>query len=213
MNIEERASRILQLLDEHDPTDGKSFLDYETPWQLLVATRLSAQCTDARVNMVTTELFAKYPGPRELAEAELSELEACIKPVGVYHNKAKNIKAASRQLLDEHDGQLPRELAELTKLPGVGRKTGNLVRGHIYGLPGIVVDTHVKRVSNKWGLTVSSDPEKIEYDLMKILPEEHWIRFNPQVISHGRAVCKARRPECNKCVFAGYCAAFAGEGV
>lgn len=195
----ENIARLLALLDQYYPYDTKCFLDYETPWQLLVATILSAQCTDARVNMVTPGLFAKYPDINALAEADLSELSADIRPTGFFSVKAKHIIESMRMLRDEFNGVMPNRMEDLLKFPGVGRKTANVILCHVYGIPGVVVDTHVKRVSGKLGLTKNDDPERIEYDLMEILPKEHWIRFNTQIIAHGRAVCTARKPQCADC--------------
>ncbi|MCD8214615.1 MAG: endonuclease III [Clostridiales bacterium] len=201
MNVKE----ILSVLDEVFPTEDKCYLHYETPWQLLFATILSAQCTDDRVNTVTKTLFKKYTSLEDFAEADIKELENDIKSTGFYHNKAKNIKAAAKQLLEKYGGEMPSEVEKLTALPGVGRKTANVVRSHIFNLPSIVVDIHVKRISKKWGFTESDDPVKIEFELMKLLPEEHWIRYNTQVIALGRSVCKARKPDCKVCPFGKYC--------
>ncbi|MCL2836807.1 MAG: endonuclease III [Defluviitaleaceae bacterium] len=186
------------------------FLNYETPWQLLVATILSAQCTDARVNMVTPGLFAKYPGIDELAEADLDELAREIRPTGFHRSKAGHIIGSMQTLRDGYGGVMPDDIDILTTFPGVGRKTGNLVIGHIYGIPGIVVDTHVMRVSARLGLTSGKNPVKIERELMKALPEEHWIRFNTQIIAHGRAVCTARPPKCGDCILSCCCGYFLG---
>lgn len=201
MNVKE----ILDLLDEVFPTEDKCYLIHENPWQLLFSTIMSAQCTDDRVNMVAEKLYKKYTGLEDFANADIKELENDIKSTGFYHNKAKNIKAAAKMLLDEYNGVMPSEVEKLTALPGVGRKTANVVRSHIFNLPSIVVDTHVKRISKKWGFTKSDDPVKIEFELMKLLPEEHWIRYNTQVIALGRTICKARKPDCKNCPFAQYC--------
>lgn len=167
MEIKKRVSRIIELLDKEYGTDGVCYLKYETPWQLLFATILSAQCTDARVNQVTKELFVKYPSLQNFADASLSELEEDIKSTGFYHNKAKNIIACAQKLLSDHAGEVPSGIDDLTALPGVGRKTANVIRGNIYHEPSIVVDTHVKRISRKLGITKEEDPVKIEFDLMK----------------------------------------------
>ncbi|NMA84019.1 MAG: endonuclease III [Epulopiscium sp.] len=203
--MEERVQIILSLLDEHYPRDVKCFLDYETPWQLLIATILSAQCTDDRVNIVTKTLFAKYPSVKHFAEARQSELEQDIYSTGFYRNKAKNIIACCRLLLENYNGKIPSDIDELTQLPGVGRKTANVVRGNIYGIPSIVVDTHVKRVSYRLQFTPNQDPVKIEFDLMDLLPESHWIRYNTQIIAHGRKICKSQKPKCEQCFLLPHC--------
>ncbi|MDR1066707.1 MAG: endonuclease III [Clostridiales bacterium] len=199
MNGKETA--VLKLLDEHYPFDFKCFLMYDKdkPWQLLFATILSAQCTDVRVNAVTKTLFKKYSTLDAFARADLTEMQRDIFSTGFYRGKAVNIISSARRLLDEHGGRVPSDLDALVKLPGVGRKTANVVRGHIFRIPSVVVDTHVKRVSKRLGFTESEDPTKIESDLMNILPEKHWIAFNQQIITHGRRVCVARRPSCGDC--------------
>ena len=202
--MKDRVLGVLNLLDEHYGT-MKCYLNHENPWQLLIATILSAQCTDDRVNIVTESLFKKYTSIKDFAEADLIELEKDIRPTGFYHNKAKNIKLCCQQLLSQFGGEVPSDIDDLTSLAGVGRKTANVVRGHIYNITSVVVDTHVKRISNLIGFTKSQDPVKIEFDLMKILPKEHWIRYNTQVIAHGRKVCIARRPKCNECFLIEYC--------
>lgn len=196
---------ILDALDTLYPFDGKCFLNYDTPWQLLFATILSAQCTDDRVNMVTAELFQTYPTLESIASADMPALEEVIRSTGFFRAKARHLNISARRLLDKHRGQVPSDMESLTALSGVGRKTANVVRGHIFGLPSITVDTHVKRVSKRLGLTHNTDPVKIEYDLMKILPEEHWIRYNQQIITHGRAVCQSRKPKCSGCGLSGLC--------
>lgn len=201
----ERVRAVLKLLDEQYGTELRCFLNHENAWQLLVATILSAQCTDARVNIITKKLFEKYPSIEALAGAGLEELEEDIHSAGFYHNKAKNIIACCRGLLARFAGEVPRSLADLTSLPGVGRKTANVIRGNIFNDPSIVVDTHVKRVSNKLGLTGEEDPDKIEMDLMKVLPEDHWIRYNIQIITLGREICKAPVPKCDGCFLQTYC--------
>lgn len=197
--------KILQVLDEQYPFDIYCYLDYESPIQLLIATILSAQCTDNRVNIVTKSLFKKYKSIHDFANADLTELEEDIKSTGFYRNKSKNIKNCCNVLIENYNGVVPSEIDELIKLPGVGRKTANVVRSHIFNIPSIVVDTHVKRVSMRLGFTKNKDPDKIEFDLYKILPEEHWMRYNTQIIAHGRAVCKAPRPRCMECCFIEYC--------
>ena len=203
--MKKRSKEIIAILDENLGTDYRCYLHYETPFQLLVATMLSAQCTDARVNIVTEHLFQRYPDPQALAAAELSELEEEIHSVGFYHNKAKNLIACSRKLVSEFGGEVPRSLEELTSLPGVGRKTANVIRGNIFDDPSVVVDTHVGRISRRLGLTKETDPEKVETDLMKELPKDHWILFNMQIISFGRSICTARNPKCDRCFIREYC--------
>lgn len=180
-------------------------MNHETPWQLLIAVMLSAQCTDARVNIVTETLFKKYDSVERFAEADLKELEQDVHSTGFYHMKAKNIISCCRDLLEKYDGQVPRELSDLTSLAGVGRKTANVIRGNIYDEPSIVVDTHVKRISRKLGLTEEEDPEKIEYDLMKVLPKDHWILWNIHIITLGRSICVARKPKCGQCFLRDVC--------
>ncbi|MDR1560510.1 MAG: endonuclease III, partial [Clostridiales bacterium] len=192
-------------LDEIYPTDGVCYLRFDKPWHLLIATILSAQCTDDRVNRVTPKLFAKYPDLEALSQANLSDLEECIKTTGFYHGKAVHIIYTARALLTRFGGELPESMESLTELPGVGRKTANLIRGHIFGIPSIIVDTHVKRISGKLGLTDNTDPYKIEIDLSRRLPEEHWTRYNTQIIAHGRAVCSARSPKCGVCRMSEFC--------
>ncbi|MCL2202210.1 MAG: endonuclease III [Oscillospiraceae bacterium] len=201
----DKTTKILKILDTHYPYDGICFLHYNEPWQLLIATILSAQCTDERVNQVTAVLFQKYTTIQALAEADFAVLSNDIRSTGFFNTKAKHIIESAAQLLHLHNGQLPSDIDSLTALPGVGRKTANVVRGHIFGIPSITVDTHVKRVSFKLGLTKHTDPEKIEFELMKTLPEAHWIQYNQQIITHGRRVCTARSPQCGKCPLAGLC--------
>ena len=169
---------------------------------------LSAQCTDARVNIVTADLFQKYDTLEKFANADLKELEQDIKPTGFYHNKAKNIIACTKDLLYKFGGEVPRSLEDLTSLAGVGRKTANVIRGNIYHDPSVVVDTHVKRISRRLGLTKNEDPEKIETDLMKELPKDHWILYNIQIITFGRSICTARSPKCEQCFLQKYCKEF-----
>ena len=203
--MKKRTKEILALLDEQYGTEFICYLNYETPWQLLIATMLSAQCTDARVNIVTKDLFQKYTSVDVFANADLKELEQDIKPTGFYHNKAKNIISCMKDVRDKHNGEVPRTLEELTALAGVGRKTANVIRGNIYNEPSVVVDTHVKRISRRLGLTKNEDPEKIEFDLMKELPKDHWILYNIQIITFGRSICTARSPKCEQCFLQKYC--------
>ena len=194
-----RIERILKALDREYGTEYRCYLNHETPWQLLIAVIMSAQCTDARVNMVTEDLFKKYDTLEKFAAADLKELEKDIHSTGFYHMKAKNIIACCKDLVGKFGGQVPGTMEELTSLAGVCRKTANVIRGNIYNEPSIVVDTHVKRISRKLGLTKAEDPEKIEYDLMKVLPKDHWILWNIHIITLGRTVCIARRPRCGEC--------------
>lgn len=207
----ERVEKILALLDEHYTTEYKCYLNHETPWQLLIAVILSAQCTDARVNIVTKDLFVKYPTLEDFANADVAEMEKDIHSIGFYKNKARNIILCARRLVEEFHGEVPSALEDLTSLAGVGRKTANVIRGNIYHEPSIVVDTHVKRISRKLGFTREEDPEKIEYDLMKVLPEDHWILYNIQIITHGRSICTARSPKCTECFLKEYCKAYKEE--
>ena len=200
-----KAEGILNALDEAYGTEYRCYLDHDSAWQLLIATILSAQCTDARVNIVTKDLFKKYKTVEDFAKADLKELENDIRSTGFYHNKAKNIIACCQMLVDRFSGQVPSDIESLTSLPGVGRKTANVIRGNIYNEPSIVVDTHVKRISNLLGLTKESDPVKIEFDLMKKLPKDHWIIYNIHIIRLGRTVCIANRPRCEECMLSKYC--------
>lgn len=196
---EARVARILAAMDQEYGTEYRCYLNHETPWQLLIAVILSAQCTDARVNIVTADLFQKYDSVEKFAAADIRELEQDIHSIGFYHMKAKNIISCCRTLMEQYGGEVPRTIEELTALAGVGRKTANVIRGNIYNEPSIVVDTHVKRISRKLGLTKEEDPEKIEYALMKVLPRDHWILWNIHVITLGRTICTARSPKCGEC--------------
>ncbi len=198
----------LAILDKLDEVYGKEYvcyLHYETPWQLLIATILSAQCTDARVNIVTKDLFQKYQTVEDFAKADLAELEQDIHATGFYHNKAKNIIGCCQKLCEEYGGEVPKTIEELTSLPGVGRKTANVIRGNIYHDPSVVVDTHVKRISKKLGITKEEDPVKVEYELMKELPKDHWILYNIHIITLGRTICKAPTPKCRECFLKELC--------
>lgn len=204
-SLKTKTKQIIKLLSEKYPSP-KCALDHKTPWELLVATILSAQCTDKRVNMITPELFKKYPTVESFAKADIKELEQSIHSAGFYHNKAKNIIGCATELLNLYQGILPQTLAELTKLSGVGRKTGSVLLGTAFGkAEGIVVDTHVSRLSQKIGLTKESDPEKIEKDLMKIVEKRQWINFSHWLILHGRETCIARRPKCSECLINHLC--------
>ncbi len=202
-----RTEEILKRLDEVYGTEYICYLNHETPWQLLIAVILSAQCTDARVNIVTKDLFVKYDTLEKFANADLKELEQDIRPTGFFHNKAKNIIACAKRLIEVYGGEVPSELDDLLTLAGVGRKTANVIRGNIYHQPSIVVDTHVKRISKRLGFTKEDDPEKIEYELMCKLPKDHWILYNIQIISFGRAICFARGPKCKECFLCDLCKA------
>ena len=185
--------------------EAKTELHYTTPFELLVAVILSAQCTDKRINQVTPRLFHDYPTPEAMAEATPEVLFEYIRSVSYPNNKAKHLSQMAKMLQTEYQGVVPSDLKDLTRLPGVGRKTANVIRGNVYGIDSIVVDTHVKRVSKLLGLTKSDDPEKIEMELMKLLPKEQWILYNFQAIAHGRKICVARRPDCSNCVLADVC--------
>jgi endonuclease-3 len=200
-----RLPEILRLLHAAYP-DAACALDHRNALELLVATILSAQCTDERVNKVTPALFARYPDAQALAEADRTELEEMIHSTGFYRNKAKNIQEACRRLVTVYDGQVPANMADLLTLPGVARKTANVVLGTSYRIAdGVVVDTHVKRLSERLGLTTQSDPEKIERDLMALAPQDEWIDLSHLLIFHGRRVCDARKPKCSACVIADLC--------
>lgn len=203
--MKKRTKEILDKLDEVYTTEYKCYLNHENAWQLLIATMLSAQCTDARVNVVTKGLFQKYKSIEDFANADLKELEQDIKSTGFYHNKAKNIIACCQDLLALHKGEVPSNIEALTALQGVGRKTANVIRGNIFHEPSVVVDTHVKRISKKLGFTKEEDPVKIEQDLMRVLPKDHWILYNIQIITFGRQICMARNPKCEKCFLTEYC--------
>ncbi len=200
-----RALEILSRLKRLYP-EAPCTLNYETPVQLLVATILSAQCTDERVNLVTPELFRRFPDAAALAGADLTEIETLVRSTGFYRNKAKNIQAACRMIMTEFGGQVPQTMEELLRLAGVARKTANVVLAHAYGIhAGVTVDTHVKRLSARLGLTKATDPVRIEQDLMKLLPQPDWENWSIRLIYHGRAVCNARNPACAACVLADLC--------
>ena len=198
MHLKIRTDKIRKILRELYP-EVKTQLFHDTPFQLLVATILSAQCTDKQVNRVTKVLFDHLKTPADFAGASIKTIEGFIRSTGFYHNKAKNIKNCSRTLLEIHDGRVPQTLAELVELPGVGRKTANVVLGAAFGIPGVVVDTHVGRISGRLGLTIHKDPVKIEFDLMKIIPERAWHDFCLHLIFFGRETCMARKPKCPSC--------------
>lgn len=201
----QQVAEICRILNETYGTDYKCYLNHENAWQLLIATMLSAQCTDVRVNIVTKDLFVKYPTLQAFADADIKELEKDIYSTGFYKNKAKNIIGCAKKLISEYGGEVPSDIESLTKLDGVGRKTANVIRGNIYHEPSIVVDTHVKRISRLLGLTDSDDPVKIEHELMEKLPKEQWILYNIQIITLGRTICIARRPKCAECALNHVC--------
>jgi endonuclease III len=201
----DQAKRVIRRLKADYP-DAVCALENETAFQLLIATILSAQCTDERVNIVTQVLFAKYPTAADLARVPLPKIEQIIKSTGFFRNKAKNIQACSQALVEQYDGEVPRTLDELVALPGVGRKTANVVLGTAYGIPtGVVVDTHVTRLGNRLGLTRHTDAEKIERDLMEVVPKKEWIDFAHRMIWHGRKICIARKPKCPACSMKSFC--------
>jgi endonuclease III len=195
---DKKIEPILSILDRHYG-EATCSLYYSNPLQLMVATILSAQCTDERVNQVTSCLFKKYPTVQSFAEAELEQLQNDIKSTGFFRNKAKSIRDSCRILHERYDGRVPADLDSLLQLPGIGRKTANVILGNAFGIPGVAVDTHVGRVSQRLGLTAHQDPAKIEIDLMRLLPAERWTRFSHQLIQHGRRICFARRPNCAIC--------------
>lgn len=201
---QERAEKIYDVFKDIYGR-GECTLEYKDPLQLLIATQLAAQCTDARVNLVTPALYKKYPDVYAFANADELELQNDIKSTGFFRNKAKNIIGCCRMLIEDFGGEVPQSMEELLKLPGVGRKTANLVLGDAFGIPGVVVDTHATRLSNRMGFTVNKDPYKIELDLMKIIPKENWGSFCHMLVHHGRAYCDARRPNCAECPIAEFC--------
>ena len=201
----QRVAAILAKLGEAYP-NATCELKHETAFQLLIATILSAQCTDVRVNQVTETLFKKYPNPKAFAYATPSELEQDIRPTGFFRNKTKSVMGASKAIIERFGGEVPRTMEEILTLPGVARKTANVVLGTAYGIPsGIVVDTHVQRIANRLDLTRNEEPKKIEQDLMQVIPKEKWIQFSHQIIWHGRRVCQARKPKCTQCNLESLC--------
>ncbi|MCL1987734.1 MAG: endonuclease III [Firmicutes bacterium] len=201
-----QIAKVLAILAEKYPLEGECFLNYSQPYELLFATILSAQCTDIRVNQVTAVLFAKYPSLQAFAAADYDEFCEDIRSTGFFRMKAKHIIESANILLTEHNGEVPSNIDILTNLPGVGRKTANVVRGHIFEIPSIVVDTHVKRVSFRLGVTSQQkSPEKAEQELMQRLPKKNWIDYNQQIILHGRAVCTSQKPKCGVCPFSALC--------
>jgi endonuclease-3 len=203
-DLKKRTKEISTILYKTYP-EATCSLNHEKPLELLIATMLAAQCTDLRVNIVTKELFRKYTSVYDYANANPEELEQDIKTTGFYRNKAKNIIGCCKKLIKDFGGRVPGNMQDLTSLPGVGRKTANVVLGNIFDIPGVIVDTHCKRLSNRLGLTDNEDPEKIEFDLMEIIPREDWTAFSNSLVYHGRAICDARKPKCQLCPISQYC--------
>ncbi|MBN1126453.1 MAG: endonuclease III [Sedimentisphaerales bacterium] len=203
----QRVEKIIPILKRTYP-EAKIALNWDQPWNLLVAVILSAQCTDTRVNMVTKDLFRKYHSPQDYLNVDIEELQEDIKTTGFFRNKAKNIRGAAKKLIDDFDGKVPDSMENLLTLPGVGRKTANCILGNAYGIPGITCDTHVIRLSRRLGLSENSDPVKLEFDLMEIVPQRKWggwTMFSHYIIWHGRRICKARKPDCEHCPISKYC--------
>jgi len=206
MDVKADPLLILRLLGEEYPRAAETSLAHKTPFQLLIATMLSAQCTDARVNIVTAGLFKKYGTPEDFANARIKDLEKEVRSTGFYRNKAKNIKAASTMIVEEFGGKVPDKMEDLIRLPGVARKTANIVLTAAYGkIEGIAVDTHVQRLAQRIGLAVSGDPKKIEQELMAKLPRKNWPQVNRLLVAHGRKTCQAKKPDCRNCIIAGIC--------
>ena len=199
-----RVNEIIRILSKEIP-DSRIALRFTNPLELLIATMLSAQCTDVKVNQVTETLFEKYRSAKDYAKAELVELEEEIRPTGFYRNKAKSVQKCCQQLVAQFGGEVPKTLEELVTLPGVGRKTANVILGNVFGIPGIVVDTHVHRVSQRIGLTKNDDPVKIEFDLMEIVPKDEWTHFSNLLVWHGRRTCVAKKPRCEICPIVKLC--------
>jgi endonuclease-3 len=202
-----QAVAIFRALGKRYP-NANCELDFENPFQLIVATVLSAQCTDKRVNMVTPPLFKKYPTPKKMASAKILDLEEIIRTTGFFHNKARNIQGLSQKLLTDFHGEVPSTLEELITLPGVGRKTANVVLGHAFGVPGITVDTHFGRLSRRFGWTKSEDPDKVENDVARLIPQKEWTHLSQRLIWHGRRICHARKPACGACPITHLCPSF-----
>ena len=201
-----RVETIIRILEAN--TEETPKLDYVNPLELLVATILSAQSTDAQINKITPQLFKRYKTAKDYANADINELETLIHSSGFYHNKAKNIKGCCHTLMERFSGKVPESMEDMLELPGVGRKTANCVLGAVFGIPGVVVDTHVKRLTMRMGLTENASPDKIEKDVEKLLPPEKWRRFSDILIYHGRAVCNARKPACDSCPVAALCISY-----
>lgn len=202
--LKKRVKKITPILKKLYP-DSKCTLDFKNPLELLIATILAAQCTDARVNIVTKPLFKKYKKAQDFAKANLETLEEEIRSTGFYKNKAKNIISCCTNIVKEHKGKVPQTIEELTNLAGVGRKTANVILGNCFDIPGVVVDTHAKRLSGRIGLTKETDPVKIEHDLMEIVPKKDWTIFSHLMVFHGRNICLARKPKCDECVIKNDC--------
>lgn len=208
--LQKKSKTVYKKLAAKYP-DADIELDYSNPLELLVATMLSAQCTDKKVNQVTKELFAKYKRPEDYLEVPPEELEQDIRPTGFYRQKTKSLRGVMQALVDDYDGCVPEDLASMTALPGIGRKTANVILGNAFGVPGIAVDTHVKRVANRIGLTTNSNPDKIEKDLMRLYPEAEWVNLSHVLIFHGRYTCKSRKPMCEECPVTEHCNFFAEQ--
>jgi endonuclease-3 len=202
----ERVKNIFPILKKTYP-QAKIALKYVNPLELLIATILSAQCTDVRVNMVTKDLFKKYKSPWDWANADIKQIESDIRSTGFFRNKAANIKGACAKVIEEFNGKIPGTMEKLLTLPGVGRKTANVVLGNAFGIPGVVCDTHVIRLSRRLGLSDNADPVKLEFDLAEIVPKKNWLLFSDLLIFHGRNICKARKPDCENCQISKYCPA------
>ena len=207
---EEKALRVARALEDSFP-QPRVELDYKNALELLVATVLAAQCTDVKVNEVTRDLFPKYCSAEDYVAVAIEELEEDIRPTGFYRQKAKNIRATMHTLIERHGGEVPNSMDDLTDLPGIGRKSANVILGNIYSVPGIVVDTHVGRVSRRLGLTEEKDPVKVEHALGSLLPEKEWTAFGQRIVLHGRYICKARKPGCDECNLIEECPSFAQE--
>ncbi len=205
--LKRRAVSIFKTLGKRYP-NANCELDFNSPFQLIVATVLSAQCTDKRVNLVTPPLFKKYPTPKKMASAKIIELEEMVRTTGFYHNKARNLQGLSQKLLTEFGGEVPDTLEELITLPGVGRKTANVVLGHAFEVPGITVDTHFGRLSRRFGWSTSEDPVKVEQDVMKLIPQKEWTNLSQRLIWHGRRICHARKPACGACPLIAVCPSY-----
>ncbi len=204
MKKKEKVAKIIEVFDETYPEAGCTLL-YEDPLQLLVSTILAAQSTDARVNMITPKLFEKYRNVYDFADADIYELQDIIRTIGFFRNKSKNIIACCKMIAEEYNGKVPSNMDDLLRLPGVGRKTANVVLGDVFGIPGIVVDTHCGRLARRIGFTKHEDPAKVEKDLMNIIPREYWTKFSHQLVYHGRALCNARKPKCIECKINSWC--------
>ncbi len=202
--LKKKAMAIAEYL-QANYDDATTSLDYSKPHELLVATILSAQCTDERVNIVTKDLFKKYRTVKAFADADLGELEKDIHSTGFFKNKAKNIKGCCAAIIEKHGGKVPGTMEELVELPGVGRKTANVVLGNAFGTPGVIVDTHVSRIAQRSGLSKNSDPVKIEFDIMELIPQNMWTDFSNQLVWHGRRICDARKPKCGECGMIKHC--------